>query len=294
MRPLLLLGFAAISGASLVFAAEPEIARLLREADEMVSTQRHTEARAAYAKILSQAPENPEANCALGLYACDDGAWESALAHASKAVAQDPNNARYQYCWAAANGISALKAGLFSKLGYAKKCLAGYERAAALEPTNPKYHFALLNYYQQAPGIAGGSTAKAYAQAEEIRKLDTQLGREAVAQLYWGEKKYDLIFRECDEALREKSDNLWALRTFAQTALASGQRLDDGVTALRRWLELKPIGEKNTARRAEAHCLLARLYERKGQRDESAREFSEALREDPNCAEAKRALGQGK
>lgn len=269
-------------------ASAADVANALAEANALRDNQRHAEARAAYARILKETPDSPEANYAVGLYACDDGNWEKALACEAKAVAADPNNAKYQYGWGAANGVSAMKAGVFSKLGYAKKCLAGYRKAAELEPTNPRYHFALMSFYQQAPGFAGGDMTLAYAQASEIKKLDPALGRQAYAQLYLGEKKYDQAFHEYEEALQRSPDDYTALYGFGRLAAITSKRLEQGRAALRRCLALPT--PKAAPSHANVHWQLGKLAAAAGQADEARREYEAALKEDPGFGPAKQAL----
>lgn len=262
----------------------------LSSAQALLGAGKNSEARVAFEQILAHVPDDPEANCAVGLLACDDGEWEKALRCATKAVTGDPDNARYQYCWAAANGVSALKAGMFSRLGYAKKCLAAYQRAAELEPRNLQYRWSLLGYYQQAPGLAGGDLAKAYAQAAEIGKIDAESGRQAFTRLYVSEKKYDLAFRQYDEVLRESPDNAVALYQFGRLALTTDRRLDEGLAAFRRCLHLPAPDAKDPSWYASVHWRLGNVWEKKTQPAEARAEYLTALQLDPSFGPAKRAL----
>ncbi|HEX3729432.1 MAG TPA: tetratricopeptide repeat protein [Opitutaceae bacterium] len=260
----------------------------LAAADALRDAQRSVDARAAYAKILQEAPDNPEANCSYGLYACDAGDWQTALRCEAKALAADPHNARYQYGWGAANGTAALKASLFSKLGYAKKCLAAYQRASELEPRNLQYHWGLLQYYQQAPGIVGGDMAQAYVQAAELKKLDPSSGHQAFAQLYLREKKYGLAFQEYDEALRAAPDSYSDLYNFGRLALMTGQRLEEALGAFRRCLALTP--GRGLPTHGNVHWRIGGVFEQQGHPDQARAEYLEALKEQPGFRPAQQAL----
>ena len=262
----------------------------LAVANALFAAKNFSAARAAFEKILARAPDNPDANCVLGLFACDDGDWEKALRMEGIALASDPNNARYQRCWGDANGIAAQKAGVFSRLGYARKCLAARQRAVELEPGNIEYRRDLLNFYVEAPGFAGGDRYKAYAQAGEIGKIDAEAGRQAFAKIYVGEKKYALAFRLYDDALRESPDDYPALYSFGRLTLATGQRMEDGITALRRCLELTPPEGKDVPSRADVHCQLGNLWEKKNQPEQARAEYLAALKERPDFRQAKQAL----
>ncbi len=262
----------------------------LRAAGMLVQSHEVAEARRAFERILVRAPANAEANTMLALLACDAGEWEKALRYAGQAVATAPENASCQYAWAAANGLAALKAGLFSKLGYAKKCLAGYQRAAALEPRTLQYHWALLNYYQQAPSLAGGSKELAYAQAAEIRQLNAEQGRQAFTQLYVGEKKYAEAFHSYDEILRSTPDDYVALYQLGRIAILSGQRLDDGLAAFQRCLQQTPPEGVDAPSHANVHWRIGSLWELK-QKPEAARAaYLAALQAQPDFSRAQQAL----
>lgn len=268
---------------------EASLATDLTAAKILYEGGKYADAKSAYEKIIAIAPDNPEANCRLALFACDRGEWEKALGHAGKAIAKDANNARYQYAWGAANGVSALKSGVLSKVGYARRCLAAYQRAAEIEPNNPQYHFALMSYYQQAPGIVGGDMAKAYDQAAAIRKLDERQGRQAYVQLYVAEKKYDLAFREFDEQLAKSPDDMFVLYQFGRLTQMSAQRLEEGLAAYRRCIVLAPA-ERPAASRADLHWRVGSVLEQLGKQDEARAEYEVALKEAPEFRPARRAV----
>ena len=262
----------------------------LAAANALLEARKIPEARAAFEKILADSPGNPGANSSIALLACDDGNWEKALRHASTAIATEPNHARHQYVWGAANGIAALKGGVFAKLGHAKKCLAAYKRAVELEPESIQYRWALLNYFQQAPSFAGGDKALAYAQAEEIKKLDPERGRQALVQVYVSEKKYDLAFGEYDELLRVSPDDYDVLYQFGRLTLMSGQRLNEGMAAFRHCLTLPPPNQNEALMRADLHWRLGNVWEAKNQPDHAREEYNMSLKEDPAFRPALRAL----
>ena len=283
--PLLLLLLAAAARGR---AADANVAAELAKADALRDAQRAAEAKAAYAKILQESPDNPDANCSYGLYASDEGDWKTALKCEGKALAADPDNARYQYGWGVANGIAALKGVVFTKVTHAQRCLAAFQRAAHLAPGNLQYRWSLMLYYEQAPGFLGGSMDLAYAEATAIRKLNAASGGEAFAQLYIRDKKYDLAFHEYDEALRAAPDNYSVLYNFARLTQQSGERLDAGLAALRHCLALKPA--QGDPSHASVHWLTGLVFERQGRPDEARKEYDQALKEEPNFQAARQAL----
>lgn len=283
-----------IGGARVIAAGNP--APAAAEAAEVVAAQalqdahKLDESRAAWERIAARWPRNVAANCALTIIALNQGKWERALELAERAVTAEPQNARCQYAWGAANGLAALKSGVFSKLGHARKCLASYRRAAELEPTNPLYHWTLLNYYQQAPGFAGGSMELAFAQAAELTKLDPAAGRRARVQLLLGQKKYAEAFQEFDGVWREESADGSVHYDFGRLTLMSGQRLDDGLVAFRRCLALVPPGDSAPHARADLHWRIGSVCEKKGDPAKAREEYLAALQEQPDFGPAKQAL----
>jgi len=78
--------------------------------------------------------------------------------------------------WAMALSGRIGEVGLISRAGLAKRSLAAYERAAALDPRSVDARLALVQFHRQAPFFAGGSREKAYAQAKELVALDAWQG----------------------------------------------------------------------------------------------------------------------
>lgn len=290
-KVLLLLSLVWFARAGAATVADPTpLQAELAAANALLQERKIPEARAAFEKILAASPNNPSAHSSIALLACEDGDWEKALRHASKAIGTEPNHAHHQYVWGAANGIAALKSGVFAKLGHAKKCLAAYKRAVELEPESIQYRWALLNYYQQAPGVAGGDKALAYAQAEEIKKLDPERGRQALVQVYMSDKKYELAFAEYDELLRRNPDDHGVLYQFGRLTLMSGQRLDEGMAAFRHCLTLPPPNQNAALMRADLHWRLGNVWEAKNQLDDARKEYNASLKENPAFRPALRAL----
>ncbi|HVW19637.1 MAG TPA: tetratricopeptide repeat protein [Opitutaceae bacterium] len=264
------------------------VAAELAKADALRDAHEAEAAKAVYAKILRIAPDNPEANCSYGLYAADEGDWRRALKCEAKAVAADPGNARYQYGWGVANGKAALKGVVFAKMAHARKCLAAFQRASELAPDNLQYRWSLMLYYEQAPAILGGNMDLAYAEATAIKKLNVVSGREAFAQVYTRDRKYDLAFQEYEQLLQAAPDSYSDLYDLGQLTLSAGRHLEQGLAALRRCLALPPVRGGPT--HAEVHWRIGGILERQGRSDLARAEYLEALKEEPQLQPARQAL----
>lgn len=193
---------------------------------------------------------------------------DAAVAAADKAVTSLPSNAEAWHLAAGAYGRMAQAASIFSKLSWAKKCLAAYQKAVELEPNRYVAHLDLMQYYLAAPSIAGGGRDKADAQAARIAGLDVSWGHIARGILARVDKDYaryeteakaaiaanpgemrhrimyalDLsrverwtdAFAVLDAALLAAPDDLRVVYQLGRLVAVSGQQLPRGLEALER------------------------------------------------------------
>lgn len=114
-----------------------------------------------------------------GRAAIDRNDPQTALGVLQRAVAQTPNNAEAHYLLGVAYGKLAQKANAFRRLSLARHTHGEFEQAVQLDPNHLDARWALVQYYELAPGYLGGSEQKARQQAEEISKRDASLGQHA-------------------------------------------------------------------------------------------------------------------
>jgi cytochrome c-type biogenesis protein CcmH/NrfG len=157
-----------------------------------------------------------------------------------------------------------------------------------LDPAHPIANAALAEYYFKAPGIAGGSVAKAYEQAERFKKISPLGGADLQASLYLRERKYPELFAALDETLRAHPDHYPALLTFGRAAADSGQHLDRGIASLERSLSLTPA--PRTASHATVWYYLGQIRLRKNDTAAARLAYEAALKLDPDHREATAAL----
>ena len=248
------------------------------------------EAQAAFEKLATAEPRHPEINYYLGQLANRRNDPEQARRFFETALASAPNTGRYHHGLGDAYGRSAQKAGLLSKFGLAKKCLAAYQRAVELEPGNADFRQSLFEYYRQAPALAGGGSDQAAAEAAALKQIDPARGRIAFASLYAGEKKYDLALAEFDEVLRANPDDYVALYQVGRLAALTGQFVDRGISSLRRCLDLPVPNPANTPGHAPAQWRLGQLLEKKSDPAAARAAYQAALALDPGFAAAAEAL----
>jgi tetratricopeptide (TPR) repeat protein len=281
LRLLVLFSCAVVLG----HAATPSEAALA-----LFTAKRYPESRAAFEKIAAADPNNAEAHFYLGMLAKRRSDNDEAVHQLELATVLDSANSEYFANLGDAYGTAARHAGLFSKTGLALKCKAALEQSVQLDPDNLEARNGLVTFYREAPGFAGGSMTKAYAQAEEIRRRDPQLGTAVLGQLYISDKKYDQAFGAFEDLLKSAPDNYLALYSVGRTAAQTGLRLDRGEQALRRCLELTP--GKNDPGHAAAQWRLGNIAEKRGNPAAARAAYRAALRLDPAFPQAADSLAK--
>ncbi len=262
------------------------------EAQALFAARRYPEAQAAFEQIAAADPGNAEAAYRLGQLALmrDDAA--EAVRRLERATQLAPREAAIFLALGDAYGISAERAGLFAKLGLARRCGAAYEQAVALAPASVSARYALFTFYRQAPAIVGGGFDKARAQADELRKVDPVRGGLATVELNVAEKKYADAFALLGDLRRSHPDVPAIAYHVGRTAAMSGQELDQGEAALKEYLRRSP-GEDDAPLWA-AHWRLGQIYERQGRRAAARDEFTAALKLNPTQPQLREAIARMK
>src|SRR6185369_16238380 len=117
----------------------------------------------------------------------------------------EPKNSTYFLWLGRAYGREAQGANVLRQPGLATKARGAWERAIALDADNLDARSDLIQYYVQAPGFLGGSSAKALEQAEEIRKRNALRGYLELGGIYVRAKKLAEAEQAYVGAAREKS-----------------------------------------------------------------------------------------
>lgn len=241
-----------------------------------------------------------------------------------RATKADDRNAVAHFWLGQAYGAQAQRANVFKQASLARKTKGEFDRAVELDPDYLDARHGLIEYYWQAPGIMGGSKDKARQQAEEIRRRDPYRGgleaaglaskekdvarvqREYeqlatqfpdslapgvnVAALQLQQKQYDAAAQTIERLQRAHPDAMTPVYLVGRFAAESGQQLDRGEQALRRYLAYVPKpGEPSLA---NAHWRLGGIHERRGQVDAARAEYRAALALEPKHTGAKDALAK--
>lgn len=250
--------------------------------------RKDAEARAAFETLLKTEPQNAEVPYYLGRLEVRAKNTDAAIDRFNAAIALNGRNATYYLELGSAYGSKAQSAGLLGKASAASKTRAAFEKAVEIDPQNFEAQSALFQYYMQAPGIMGGGFDKALAQTEVLIKLDPVRGKNAKANLYVREKKYDEAFAIFEETLTVNADDYGALYGIGRLAAESGQRLDAGLENLKKCLSLTP--PTGSPSHAAAHWRMGNILEKKGDKAAARTAYEAALQADANFKPAADSL----
>lgn len=260
----------------------------LAEARKLHQEHHFAEARAAFESIIKAEPENPEALLGLGYAQMELGDLPASVATFEKLATLAPSVAHYQQALGDAYGLSAQKASIFSQMGLARKCIAAYDRAVALEPDNLRYRRARYEYYLSAPAIVGGGKDKALAELAEIERRDPLQGGLLRVELLLKDKHAADAFAVLHALREQRPENMVVVYQLGRVAAVTGENLDDGIAALTQYLACTPQpGEPPIW---AAHWRLALALEKKGSLDDARAHYTKALRLNADCTEARDAL----
>jgi tetratricopeptide (TPR) repeat protein len=260
-----------------------------------------------------------------GRAAMDSAKADDAVKAFEQAVKLDDKNAVYHLWLGNALGTVAQKASVFRQPFLAKRIKSEFERTVQLDGTNIDGHDGLMQFYLQAPGIAGGSVGKAREQAEAIAAINPLRGHFARATIANHEKdaagveceyraaasespdslnavanlvnllansnRADEAFATIDKFLARKPGDLVALMVVGRTAAITGKQLDRGEQALRTVLAAPGVGtDPALPLPANAHFRLGDIAMKRGAKDQARKEYERALDLNPKLEAAKRAL----
>ncbi|HVS52296.1 MAG TPA: tetratricopeptide repeat protein [Opitutaceae bacterium] len=288
-----------LSFSALVFAcaaAALPAASPLESAQALVQAKQYPEARAALEKIVAAEPKNAAALHELGLLLrkrADNAAFEQAIADLAHAAELEPQNERYlaDYGGAAMEFAGRVRADSLTRaLGFATKGRDAMEKALTMNPEDTEARVGLFQFYSQAPWPVG-SSAKAGAQLEEIRRRDPtravllELGAKVAAKDYAG------AFSVCDRVLANNPSDYLALYSYGRVAAISGQNLERGFACLQKCLALEPPGPTMPTH-SHAWNRLGDIQQKLNRPAEARVAYVAALKEDPGNKPAADSLAK--
>jgi tetratricopeptide (TPR) repeat protein len=303
----------------LLLVSSSLFAQSIEKAKKLYEERKYDEAKTLLASIKEEHNDYAASQFYLGRIAFDQKQFDEAEEYMEEAVDANDKVADYHYWYGSVMGTIAQNSNTLKQGFYAPKIKSEFEKTVALDPKNLDAHWGLIEFYTQAPGFMGGSWEKAEATARSIVKIDAAEGHNAlatvferqekfaeaekefieaskanprfihnVAAYYLRQKKFDKAFTLFEEVLKTEPDNMLAVYQLGKIAAISGQRLDQGESALLRYLVYEP--KQNEPTHAGANMRLAQIKEKKGKKAEAKKLFEAAVKADPNLKEAKEGL----
>lgn len=290
----------------------------------LFNRRRWGEAHAFFANAAKARPRSADAAMWLGKTLVAETKASEAEEWLAKAAALNPQSSEIQLWLARAIGLQAQRATVLRQPFLARRLKAAVDRAITLDPDNVDARELRWQFYSMAPAIMGGGDDHARAEAAEILKRNRYRGE--MLSLYASVRKNDraaiertatgLIgafpdslaprtayaswladhgqateaFRVIDAFQARHPADPIALFYIGRIADASGQQLDRGEDALRRYIAAAPSPAPNIPSQASAHVRLGNIAAKRGSKTDAKEEYEKALRLDPANAQARRAL----
>lgn len=263
----------------------PPAPTLAEQGIELFKQGKYPEAKKALARALAANPADAAAHAYLGLALLNhDRDADEAATHIEEAVRLEPARSQYHQWLGAVYSRQAMEGGVLSAPGLAKKARTEFEKAVELDPKDLGARGALLQFYLSAPGIIGGSVAKAREQALAMTEIDRHAGLLAQARIAEHEKDDQGAERLYRSAIAVKPDAGEAYNQLGYLLLRTKRR-DEAVATFRTYVEASP-GEANP------HDSLAEGLLAQGKVDESIAEYRKALEIDPKFSSSFLGLAQ--
>src|SRR5882724_1476393 len=184
--------------------AAPALAETpIEAAIALYKSKQYPAAQAALEKIAATEPGNAAACHYLGLTLRRSGnpaRFQDAVNWLQKASELEPANTDYLADYGGTSMEYAGRLMATSKLQAIHFATTGrdaMEKSLALNPNNLDARTGLVQFYMEAPWPFG-SSSKAYAQAEEIRRRDATLGLITLVALKINDREYDEAFALCE------------------------------------------------------------------------------------------------
>lgn len=262
------------------------------------------------------------AHFAKGCLATADRKWGDAAKAFEKAVDANEQSSVAHYWLGRTFATQVLDANVLRQASLARKVRAHFERAVQLDPDNLDARTGLMQYYLRAPGIVGGSVAKAREQVAEVRRRNAYRGgmlaatverREkrwaaavaeyekliaqypdsappysSLASTYGDQRRWDDAFRTIDRFQSAQPREILVQYAIGRVSAESGQQLERGEQALLRYIAsaTPAVGEPTIA---TAHYRLGAIHEHRGQVDKARAQYDTALRLEPTLQVAREA-----
>jgi tetratricopeptide (TPR) repeat protein len=235
--------------------------------------------------------------------------WDNAVRNCERAVQLEPRNAMYQLWLGRSYGEKANVSNMILAFPLARKTVAAFAAAHALDRQNMAIAHDLAEYYATAPAIVGGGAGKALALAAELEPehpsdaawvramVDADAGHfeEAereyaeeirldhnsavscldLAHFLKGRKSWDRVQQTVERAMQSAQIRPADRYNAAELLLRCHRDLDGAVQLLRAYIQGEHTQEEAPVFRA--HFLLGEIFQITGDKSQAAAEYKAAL-----------------
>jgi tetratricopeptide (TPR) repeat protein len=227
-------------------AAAPVLAQSLRDPawENLLENDRHAELETQARQRLKAEPGDPQATLALGFAVLSQGSpvrQEEAVPLAEACVKAHPDAGECHYMLGNLLGAQAMRGGMLKAMGLAGRIRESFAKAVELQPEVFNHRVGLMQFYLNAPGIAGGGIDKARELARVTEAKQPEQARALRAMIAIYEDKFD-----------DAEKLLWAVQPGNDNALRSAVYASLGQIAVQR------LGNKQPT---QAQALFERLMQ---------------------------------
>lgn len=297
---------------------------------DMVATERYSEAEECFKTALETNPEDANIHASFSKLHIAQGNTKQGVEYAEKATSLAPRNVKYWTLLAIAYGERLDDVNIFSKVAIAKKIRNSLNKAIDLDPDNAEAHYLLAQYYIQSPGMFGGGLDKAEEEITILKRLDTARAARALVKVSLHLNKWEIAERHFLEAIKldashesryeyglflidrkryedaaeisaagisynpEYSENYYLLgRTILRFVdVPSKSQIKEGIDAMKHFISMPHSDWIDPLPYKWAHYRLGMLYGLAGEKSNEIDQYQQALKLDPDFAEAKVALAK--
>lgn len=177
----------------------------------------------------------------------NQGNYEKAQKSIEKVLKSSPTAEVYSLA-GGIYGMRAATAGIFSKLGFAKKSKKNLLKAFQMEPTNKDYIIGLLQFNMQAPGIAGGDSDQIEPLLAQLSKVDAKKAIEIRTNYLAQEEGFDEALAYINAQIVDDSESV-DLLYYKAFLFENSKKNDDAMIAYADVIAMKPhdgIGYENS------------------------------------------------
>ena len=270
LRPLVLL--LALLSAGLAQAAVFKDPALQQALDADHDEELQTLARARL-KADPQDAQGLAATALQSLQDADAGKLEVQAKILQQCVERQPRELACHFALGQVLGAQAMGGGMMKAMTLTGRIKESFQKALEIDPQSFEAREALQQFYLMAPGIAGGSTSKARALADEVRDSQPELAHLLRARLLLSDK--DLAGAERELKAFKPGKEIGLNKAWVQqwAGLGLSYLQDKQLPKARTWLE-QLVKEQPQA--ALGPFGLARVAAAEQRWDESARYFEQA------------------